>query len=234
MVESVKINTEEIAKRLLEEFKQLSPERVRRAISGAINETITSSRAEIRREIAKEYKIPSAYLQSSRIIKLEKATASTLKGTINVGAPPIPLMAFDPIITQEKGSSVFTKTKRGGQAIYSSLSDRMNNRHGKGITVNIKGQVKVIPSAFLAVMKSGHIGIFARGQYGADGFKFRHGRNRKGGNDLNINELTTVSVPVTILQRKLKQVIERKMEQKYEERLLQKLKNQLFLMKDSI
>lgn len=64
-----------------------------------------------------------------------------------------------------------------------------------GVSANIMGTRKVIRGAFIATMKSGHKGVFARGQYAGYKFGFRTKRIRKTGNDLSINELTTTSLP---------------------------------------
>lgn len=43
----------------------------------------------------------------------------------------------------------------------------------KGVTVRVKGKRILIPHAFLGKMRSGHIGVFARGAYGGKGSKAR-------------------------------------------------------------
>jgi len=77
-----------------------------------------------------------------------------------------------------------------------------------GVSVSIKGRRVIIPGAFLATTKSGHVGVFARGAYGAKSrrtlretgsfgrFKFGRGErvkraNRWGSSELPINELFT-------------------------------------------
>lgn len=68
----------------------------------------------------------------------------------------------------------------------------------KGVRVTILGKSNTIPHAFMATMRSGHRGVFARGHYTASGFEFRHKRkrdqmNRTRKNDLPITQLTTIS-----------------------------------------
>lgn len=63
----------------------------------------------------------------------------------------------------------------------------------KGVSVNIMGKRRTIPGSFMARMKSGYYGVFARGSYGQNGFEFREKRARKKGNDLGITKMVTVS-----------------------------------------
>jgi hypothetical protein len=83
----------------------------------------------------------------------------------------------------------------------------------KGVRVNVMGERKLIPGAFLATMASGHEGVFARGQYKKDAFMFRKKRINKTGNDLPVSELRTTSIPMALSQdiilKKLSQQIDR-------------------------
>ena len=66
----------------------------------------------------------------------------------------------------------------------------------QGVSVSIMKKRYVIKKAFVATMKSGHKGVFARGQYGRGKFKFRYQRTEPTNrNDLQINELHTTSIP---------------------------------------
>lgn len=73
-----------------------------------------------------------------------------------------------------------------------------------GVAVTIKGKRVVIPHTFIAKTASGHVGVFARGAYGGNGFgattdsfgRFRFGRghrvkrnNKWGSTELPISEL---------------------------------------------
>lgn len=72
-------------------------------------------------------------------------------------------------------------------------------RTGGGVSVLIKGRRVLIPHAFIATMKSGHRGVFARGAYGGKGkivptgetsSRFHFGKKR-----YSINELFTFGAP---------------------------------------
>lgn len=83
----------------------------------------------------------------------------------------------------------------------------------KGVRVTILGKSNTIPHAFMATMRNGHRGVFARGHYTPSGFEFRTERKGKGNiwafrkhqpagtsnqkfkqkSDLPITQLTTIS-----------------------------------------
>lgn len=76
----------------------------------------------------------------------------------------------------------------------------------KGVSVRIKGRRFVVPHAFIATMRSGRVGVFARGAYGGQGItkptgerfgRFVFGSSYRGRNRarLPINELYTFSPP---------------------------------------
>ncbi|MFO0386350.1 MAG: phage tail protein [Flavobacteriales bacterium] len=94
----------------------------------------------------------------------------------------------------------------------------------KGVSINVKGQRKLIRGAFLATMKSGKQGVFARGRYGKDGFEFRTKRIRKKGNDLPIEELKTIAVPQALAHNAVLNNLGKKMEADYPGRLQHELK----------
>lgn len=98
-----------------------------------------------------------------------KAGAKHLKAAIWSYGAPIPLRYFK-----------YRQTKRG-------------------VKVTVAGRPQLIPGAFVATMKNGHRGVFARGRYDDKGFKFRTRRVRKSmrltksKNDLPITALHTLS-----------------------------------------
>lgn len=67
----------------------------------------------------------------------------------------------------------------------------------KGVRATIKrGSRKALPGAFIATMKSGHRGVFARAQYKSGRLISRRKRiNPSNKNDLPITEIKTVAVP---------------------------------------
>lgn len=96
----------------------------------------------------------------------------------------------------------------------------------KGISVNIAGQRKYFPGAFRATMRSGHVGIFARGVYGGNKFAWRKTRlNKWPQSDSPITELRSLSVPVATRQDVVLRHLSRKVEQDFPKRLTHELLN---------
>jgi hypothetical protein len=67
-----------------------------------------------------------------------------------------------------------------------------------GVSVLIKGKRVVIPHTFMAKMPNGHVGVFARGYYGAR-FTFAKGKHKRRpdgkSTELPINELYSFAPP---------------------------------------
>ncbi len=90
-------------------------------------------------------------------------------------------------------------TVRGAGFPLYLFNPRQVRGKGGGVRVTLKGRSVFIPHAFIAKMRSGHVGVFARGAYGGKGKnvstgesfgKFQFGRKR-----YSINELFTFSAP---------------------------------------
>jgi Prophage minor tail protein Z (GPZ) len=78
-----------------------------------------------------------------------------------------------------------------------------------GVRIQIKrGSPKVIAHAFIARLKSGHLGVFARGVY--SGRRFVHQKPR-----LPITELFTVGVPQAFGNRVVIEALQRKVREKF-------------------
>ena len=140
-------------------------------------------------QVAGLRKISELYQVGPRItekyVSLKFATPLDLEATITVKGAGFPMSAFQP--------------------------RRLRN----GVSVLIKGKRIMIPGAFLATMKNGHQGVFARGAYGGKSrrkltltgsfgrFKFGRGErvkraNRWGSTELPINELFTFAPADTL------------------------------------
>lgn len=122
----------------------------------------------------------------SKSISVKKATKTTLTGFIVATGSPLPLVAF---------SARQTKT---------------------GVSINIMGTRKVVKRAFITTLKSGHKGVFARGEYGNPKFIFAKPR-------LPITELTTVSVPKSFMSEKVITAMEKQILLDFPDRLRHEL-----------
>jgi hypothetical protein len=99
-----------------------------------------------------------------KALEVRKASRKSLTGRLMASARPVPLISFQPRQTQ------------------------------KGVSIRVKKSRKVIRSAFIATMPSGHKGVYARGGYRGKDFEFRKKRVRKTGNDLPIEEMKSTSI----------------------------------------
>lgn len=92
-----------------------------------------------------------------------------------------------------------------------------------GVSVNIMGSRKVIKGAFFATMKSGHKGVWGRGEYIRGDFAWRKKRQRKRGNDVPIEEIKTVSAPTALMNQIVLQVLDKRMRTDFKSRLAHEL-----------
>ena len=175
----MKVSVEQAVKDIRREFRDLMDAEFNTGVARAINHTAAKAKTASSKEIRSIYNISAKDVNKS--FDIRRANRAQLYAYIVSTGKPIPVHNFKPIQTKE-GVSVLIK----------------------------KGNRQLIKGAFLATMASGHKGIFARGTYkgGKGDFVFRNKRIRKAGgyalkngryqpinNDLNINEITTVSVP---------------------------------------
>lgn len=135
----------------------------------AITRTINKTALQGKTQAGRE--IRDRYQISTRVIgrsiSIQRAGRGVLQATIKVEGKPLPLIAF-----QAK-------------------------KDPRGVAVNIKGRRVVVPHAFIATLKSGHKGVFARGGYkgsfeknGKQFGRFQFGKKR-----FPIGELFTASLP---------------------------------------
>lgn len=135
--------------------------------------------------------IRDRYNISSRLIgrhiHLHRSTPSVLTARVTAEGEKLPVLAFGA-----------RQTKRG-------------------VTVQIKrGARRLIRSAFIATTRSGHRGVFARGQYGGRAFVRRTQRIRAYPKpDLPITELFTVGVPQGFSNRLVLDALERKVRERF-------------------
>ncbi len=147
------------------DFADLSQKQIATGVSRAINHTLAIAKTAANREIRNTYKAPAKDIRASLSISRANSVQISQAGMLLAKGSRLPMLSFGA-----------RQTKRG-------------------VTVNVMGQRKLIRSAFIATMKSGHRGVFARGYYSSSEFNFRTKRLKKNGNDTPINELRAVSVP---------------------------------------
>lgn len=170
-------SVQDAVNKIRKEFKDLTNDEFKLGVARAINHTLAKAKTASSREMRMVYAISAKDV--NKAMSIRRANSNQPYGFIITQGRPIPLKNFKPRQTNA-GVSVMIK---------------------KGMRTTVKG-------AFMPTMPSGHTGVFARGKYGKSDFQFRHNRVRAVGgyklvngrwrpvvNDLEINEVSTLTVP---------------------------------------
>lgn len=166
--------------RAIRDLDDMARQKVPRAAARALNKVGAQAKTQAAREIKDRYQIGTRMI-SKYISVARRASPSSLTVEVRAEGSPLPVLAFKARQTR------------------------------KGVSVEIvRGRRKLISRAFIATLRSGHRGVFARtSATGASGylggsFQFRHGKGsrlRKKGNDLPIGELLTIGIPQAFSNR---------------------------------
>jgi len=105
------------------------------AIARALNRSIKSARVVVARETAKDMSLPSTRVRENLVI--QDAYPANLRATMSASPKRIPLIDF-------KATGPYPSRGRGQ------------------VTAMSRGGRKTIPHAFIAVMRSGHRGVYKR------------------------------------------------------------------------
>ena len=138
-------------------------------------------RAEASRAIRQIYKLSASAAKDQ--LSILRASRSNLQVRVRALGKRIPLLEFTTGAVSLAG--VRFRASRGKLRVARSAGRKPPP---VSVQVKVQGGRKAIKGAFLAVMPSGHVGVFSRGKYGGGGFV--QGRPR-----LPITGLTTLSVP---------------------------------------
>ena len=140
------------------------------ALTRAVNKLADQAQTAGLREMSRIYRIPQKTFAKYMSVRL--AQSGELVASINAKGSGLPLYLFNPVPVRGKGG---------------------------GVRVTLKGRTFLIPHAFIARMRSGKVGIFARGAYGGKGKQTftgeRFGKFQFGKKRFSINELFTFSAP---------------------------------------
>lgn len=128
-------------KKLLKQMESYKTEAIPKATVTAINRTAKETVTEIKRVLTENYAIKSSDV--GRVLKVYNATAA------NPAAK---------IIAKDKQLGFSPSSARINSAKWKATKTR-----GKGVKISIKkGSKESLKHAFIATMKSGHIGVFER------------------------------------------------------------------------
>jgi hypothetical protein len=211
------INTEKAIRTLRSELKP-TVEKIPKAVSMAINDTMRQTHTAAKRAVTDRYNIFSAAIQRKQLYKIKFSNPTTQTATMDVANKQIPIIAFKGVRQDAKE----TRVSKEGTSVFSRLKNKGKKTGGVNVQI-IKGRKTHIRSAFIATMKNGHTGVFARGEYGKP-FEFRKGRTRATGNDNPIQELNTLNTPNAFLNRAVKAKIEAKANDAFQRRITHHLK----------
>lgn len=207
-------------------FSNLSKEKVAKATSQAINQTLLLGRTQARKAVKEVYDIPQKNLSG---INIKRSTYRTLTGIIYASTKPIPMDAFSPrfeIVSSGSVRGIQSISRRGIQS--TRISNRRANTQGVSVEIK-KGQRVVIPYAFL--LPGAKPRVFARGHYqsgnGSYGFLQRHTREEYAGtgND-SVKPLASVTVFGAIMNPATKLKISNKVSTGFEANLIKALRRQ--------
>lgn len=142
---------------------------LKKATVSAINKSISSVRVFAAREISKEYKVTQTAVKKD--LGIFKANVRTLYASLKgEGRPGVPLYNFSPTprrvpSTIQKKGIWETKYTWWGKKLKGKQMVPGSNKYSpkRGIKVMVhRGSRKMVRTAFIARMSSGHAGVFSR------------------------------------------------------------------------
>ncbi len=139
---------------LKEALESMDPKRVNRAASTALAKVAKSAVSTCSAEIRKVYNVKKGDLDPR--IKLTPPRADNLTAIITISGKSMSLSYFG--AKQLAGARVISRNKDGLKVVA-----RKRAAKSQGVQVSVlKGKRTQLPQAFMARMKSGHIGVFRR------------------------------------------------------------------------
>lgn len=127
----------------LADFNQKLQDRI---VSRALKRTASMAKTTAVREISRTYKIKQRTIRSALSLRYE-GKGTSLSAELKMTGRPIGLYAFNAKAYGPRAGWPRSSQPEGG------------------VQVTIKGKRVRIPHAFIARMRSGHVGVFARGSY---------------------------------------------------------------------
>lgn len=115
------------------------PNGIERAITGSINRTLAKVKTDMKKKTTVEYNVKSSEIENK--LSVYKANFTNLRGTIYAKTPRLALSKF---ITSTSKNSIKVRIKKGEKAKI------------------VQGKADLASKPFIAIMKSGHLGIFQR------------------------------------------------------------------------
>ena len=176
--------------------KALSRKDAVKAVSRGLNDAIKQGRTEAKRAITSRYNIPSREIlgTGNKLMRISGARTGDLSARLFADAKrTVKLGKFRGVVAQGlRLQRKATKDANGQKKLVTFLKRGKSfvnrptfaNRTKEQVTVRIvKGKRTTLPSAFVAKLRSGHVGIFGRSfnSYGYKGGSFNFRDQRKAG-----------------------------------------------------
>jgi len=187
LITKVQINTEDVLKLA----RKATDQQLAKAVARGLNDAIRSGRSKGLSEITKRYNVPRYRVGSKGKLKVDGARIGQLTSRLYVSTEPIKVASFrglkgDGISvtkTRLKGTNkTIAKLKQGRKAVPGISRSRPRQK----VSVEImKGKRVTFERAFIARMKSGHVGVFERKKlgrknYNSSGqFRSRYGKGSR-------------------------------------------------------
>jgi len=174
------------------------PGGVERAVSAALNRGLTTAQSESQKQITQVYDITKTTVRHKGIFEMRKATQGSLVGSITFSGHRIPLYNF--------GVTPKTPTSTGARVPVNLGNRWVMASPGAVVRARIRRDSTKTPSgrAFIAQMRSGHVGVFER-----TGNKSRAIRERYGP---SVAQMAGNSVVQDVVSQKAIETIDKRVE----------------------
>lgn len=203
----ISIDSSDLKEKLLLLKHTLTEKEINRAIYLGVNVAATRVRTRATRAIRAKYNIRLNYLLGS-YINIIKANPGKLSASIEMSKKHIPIGAF--LKTKAYGP----KRKRKARSLGAKGAGKIRSEGGISVEI-LEGHTEQIKGAFLFNSKYNtdtHLSVMHRSnasnkQSYAGAFQFRHDRITKGGSDLTIGAMMSVSPFQTVFNDTVSRVI---------------------------
>lgn len=211
-------------------MKRATPSQVTYAIRRGLNDSIRQGRTVSRKAARERYNIPLSRLTSGRadFTRIKWARSNNLEAGLLANTSRSVNLADFQGSTGGGGRIVNTRAGRNLRRGRKNLGRPLTGRKAKPVKVRLLkgGTKKQIDGAFVAKMKSGHIGIFGRGWYRGTGSFIFAPKGQKG----KFQELGAMTLYKALVNDKVEREIMAKMKSAMPRRTSFWIKRQLGLV----
>jgi hypothetical protein len=184
-----------------EALRLFSPEITQKAAKYALKEAAAAGRTAAGKAIREKWNIKATKV-NAELKNLGVTRVDTIQAIIQAKGRPISLTYFGAKEVKDMGGRVVIQTRTSGKS-------QARSRLARGVTVQIlRGQPTTLKKAFIATVKSGHIGVF----------------QRTGPMRLPIKDMSTITIASMFNQQPAQEATARVVHEKWQERFWHHLK----------